>query len=102
MRDVSARHAVGRTRSVWAGAARTVAVVATVVAVSAVSVAAYGTWRLADKAQDGAIDIGQAAPSLAALDGAFNVLLVGADNAPGQRSFGERRDATLNDELHEP
>ncbi len=97
MRDVSARHAVGRTRSVWAGVARTVAVAATVVAVSAVSVAAVGTWRLTGKAQDGAIDIGQAPPSLAALDGAFNVLLVGADNAPGQRSFGERRDATLND-----
>lgn len=97
MRDVSARHAVGRTRSVWAGVARTIAVTATVVAVSAVSIAAYGTWSLAHKAQVGALDIGQAPPSLAALDGAFNVLLVGADNAPGQRSFGERRDATLND-----
>jgi LCP family protein required for cell wall assembly len=31
------------------------------------------------------------------MDGAFNVLLVGADNAPGQSSWGASRQATLND-----
>jgi LCP family protein required for cell wall assembly len=34
---------------------------------------------------------------VSALKGAFNVLLVGADNAPGQKSFGMKRDGTLND-----
>jgi LCP family protein required for cell wall assembly len=31
------------------------------------------------------------------MNGAFNVLLVGADNAPGQKTWGGSRDATLND-----
>lgn len=93
----AARHATGRTRSIWAGALKALVVVTTVVAVSSVSVAAYGAWRLSEKVGSSAIALGDPVPSIAALDGAFNVLLVGADNEPGQHSFGERRDATLND-----
>ncbi len=92
------RHAAGRPRSIWSGLLRTLLVIATVVAVSSVSVAAYATWRIDRKIGAGSIDLGgDSVPSIAALDGAFNVLLVGADNAPGQHSFGERRDGTLND-----
>jgi LCP family protein required for cell wall assembly len=94
----AARHAVGATRSIWAGVARVLLVMVTVVAVSSVSVAAYGAWHLSRKFQDNSVSLGdEPVPSISALKGAFNVLLVGADNAPGQHSFGEARDGTLND-----
>lgn len=94
----SARHAVGRTRSIWAGIGRVLLVMVTVVAISSVSVAAYGAWHLGQKVSGNSISLGDdPVPDIAALDGAFNVLLVGADNSPGQHSFGESRDATLND-----
>ena len=52
-----------------------------------------------EKVRNGAISLGngQPIPNLAALNGAFNVLLVGADNAPGQRAFGAAAHGTLND-----
>jgi LCP family protein required for cell wall assembly len=93
-----ARHAVGRTRSIWSRVARVLLVAVAVIAISSVSVAAYGAWHLSRKVAEGSISLGNdPIPNIAALGGAFNVLLVGADNAPGQRSFGEARDGTLND-----
>lgn len=97
-RPPGARHAAGAIRSVWPAVFRLLAVVSAVLLVSVGSVAAYSTWRLAEKVKDGAIPIpGQTIPSIAALDGSFNVLLVGADNAVGQHSFGKAREAALND-----
>ena len=95
----AARHAVGRTRSIWGGIGRTLLVMITVLAISSVSVAAYGAWHLTEKFKANAVSLGDGnkIPSITALNGAFNVLLVGADNAPGQKSFGGARDATLND-----
>jgi LCP family protein required for cell wall assembly len=95
----AARHAVGRTRSIWGGIGRTLLVLVTVLAVSSVSVAAYGAWHLTEKFRNNAVSLGDdnQIPNIAALNGAFNVLLVGADNAPGQKHFGEAREATLND-----
>lgn len=95
----AARHAVGRPRSIWSAVGRTLLVMITVLAISSVSVAAYGAWRLSEKVRNGAISLGDGAPipNIVALNGAFNVLLVGADNAPGQHSFGAARDGTLND-----
>jgi LCP family protein required for cell wall assembly len=95
----AARHAVGRTRSIWGGIGRTVLVMVTVLAISSVSVAAYGVWHLTAKFKEGSVSLGpdNKIPSIGALNGAFNLLLVGADNAPGQKDFGEARDATLND-----
>ena len=95
----AARHAVGRTRSIWGGMGRTILVMVTVLAISSVSVAAYGAWHLTSKFQTNAVSLGagNTVPNITALNGAFNVLLVGADNSPGQKSFGAGRDATLND-----
>jgi LCP family protein required for cell wall assembly len=95
----AARHAVGRTRSIWGGFGRTLLVMVTVFAISSVSVAAYGVWHLTEKFKTNAVSLGPGneVPNIAALNGAFNVLLVGADNAPGQKHFGEAREATLND-----
>ncbi len=98
-RGSTARHATGRTRTIWAGIAKTVAVLVTVVAVSSVSVAAYGAWRLDSSIGTNTVALSpkDAKASLTAMNGAFNVLLVGADNAPGQKTWGASRDATLND-----
>jgi LCP family protein required for cell wall assembly len=95
----AARHAVGRTRSIWGGLGRTLLVMVAVVAISSVSVAAYGVWHLTSKFQTNAVSLGKdnAIPNIAALNGAFNMLLVGADNSTGQKGFGAARDATLND-----
>ncbi|MFD1722925.1 LCP family protein [Amnibacterium endophyticum] len=77
---------------------RVVAAAVAVLLVSGGSLAAYSTWRLTEKVQQHAIALpGENVPSVAALDGSFNVLLVGADNAAGQHSFGKAREATLND-----
>jgi LCP family protein required for cell wall assembly len=94
----AARHAAGGPRTIWGGIGRTLLVLVTVLAISSVSVAAYGAWHLTSKFQTNAVDIGNGKPvEIAAMDGAFNVLLVGADNAPGQKHFGAKRDGTLND-----
>jgi LCP family protein required for cell wall assembly len=95
----AARHAVGRPRTIWGGLGRTILVMVTVLAISSVSVAAYGAWHLSEKFKTNSVSLGpdNEVPNIAALNGAFNVLLVGADNAPGQKHFGEARDGTLND-----
>ena len=92
-----ARHASGRARSIWPGLLRTLLVALTVAAVSCGSIAAIAVWRLGQQVGGGAVDIGQPKPDVKALDGAFTVLLVGADNAPGQSSFGAARVSALND-----
>ncbi|MGN6445776.1 LCP family protein [Amnibacterium sp.] len=95
----AARHAVGRTRSIWGGIGRTILVMVAVFAISSMSVAAYGVWHLSSKFSSNAVSLGKgnAVPSVTALDGAFNVLLVGADNSPNQKGFGAARQGTLND-----
>ncbi|WP_375400809.1 LCP family protein [uncultured Amnibacterium sp.] len=94
------RH-VARRRRPLLTAVKVLAATLAVVLVSTLGVAGFEAWRVGRELSDGAVDIGngsKAAPvSIAAMRGAFNVLLVGADNAPGQKHFGEARDATLND-----
>lgn len=94
----SARHAVGRSRTIWPTVLRLVAVGLAVILVSGGSLIAWSTWHLTVKVRQHAIALpGETAPPITALDGAFNVLLVGADNSSGQTSFGAARQATLND-----
>ena len=92
-----AQHASGRTRSIWPGVLRTLLVALTVVAVSGASVAAIAVWRLTQEIGGRTVSIGPAVPDVSALNGAFTVLMVGADNAPGQTGFGAARSAALND-----
>jgi LCP family protein required for cell wall assembly len=92
------RHAVHHGRPAWAAALKVVAIATAVVLASTASVAAIGVWSLGRTVADNAVDISNGSvPTIAAMNGSFNVLLVGADNAPGQKSFGSSRDATLND-----
>ncbi|MGN6741802.1 MAG: LCP family protein [Amnibacterium sp.] len=98
-RRAAPRHAVHRGRSGWGAALKALAITTAVVVASTASVAAIGVWSLGRTVAANAVDItnGGAAPTIAAMDGSFNVLLVGADNAPGQKTWGASRDATLND-----
>ncbi len=86
-------------RSAWGAALKVLAITTAVVVASSASVAAIGVWSLGRTVAANAVDIsnGGSVPTIAAMNGSFNVLLVGADNAPGQKSFGGARDATLND-----
>jgi LCP family protein required for cell wall assembly len=72
-----------------------VAIAVAVAVVSATSIAAYAAWDVGHGLEQRAVGVGEGSGSI---DGAFNVLAVGADNAPGQSSasFGDRQ-ATLND-----
>lgn len=81
------------------GVFRTIAVSAAVLAVSATSVSAIGAWRLSSQLATNEVDInnGRTVAAIGPISGAFNVLLVGADNSAGQKGYGETRDATLND-----
>jgi LCP family protein required for cell wall assembly len=66
-----------------------------VVVASATSISAFAAYDLGHGLTSGAVDVGADAAST---NGAFNVLMVGADNATGQNTsqFGQRG-ATLND-----
>jgi LCP family protein required for cell wall assembly len=70
-------------------------IAAAVAVISATSITAYAAYDVGRGLEEHAVGVGGGAGSI---DGAFNVLAVGADNAPGQSSaaFGERQ-ATLND-----
>jgi LCP family protein required for cell wall assembly len=97
-RDPAARHAVHPVRSPWASAVRLIAIALAVVVASTASIAAIGVWTLSKTVAANAVDISNGEiPSIGAMDGAFNVLLVGADNAPGQKTWGASRETTLND-----
>jgi len=101
------RHAVVQHRAAsrrdalhhWLSVLRVLAAVVVVVTVSAASVAAIATWRVSQTLASDAVDIGPSGPppSIGALDGGFNVMLVGVDNAPGQSTWGAARQATMND-----
>jgi LCP family protein required for cell wall assembly len=97
-RDPAARHAVHPVRSPWASAVKLVAIALAVVVASTACIAAIGVWTLSRTVAANAVDISNGEiPSIGAMDGAFNVLLVGADNAPGQKTWGASRETTLND-----
>lgn len=81
-----------------------VGVTVAVLAVSATSIAAVATARIADNVSQAVVDInigeeGAPPPSLSDLKGGLNLLIVGTDNDANQStaSFGERDGATLND-----
>ncbi len=93
----------GHERSAVPRLVRGVAIAAVVLVVSAATVTMFAVKSVADTFQRRAVDISngstatEAPPSIGQFTGAFNVLLVGADNSSGQSGFGESRSATLND-----
>ena len=87
-------------RSGWLRVVRGALTVLVVCAVAAASVVSIAAWRLSTEVASRSVDISNgagsgdvtsvAAPSIAAMNGAFNVLLVGADNSPGRSRSGPR------------
>jgi LCP family protein required for cell wall assembly len=86
-------------RSAWAFLLRALLSAAAVVAVSVASIAAIASWNLSSTLASRAVSIdnGSSAPRIGALDGGFNVLVAGEDNAAGQQGWGSARQATMND-----
>lgn len=102
-RQLAARHVRGRSGSGARGFLRGTAIALAVVLVSGASVAAYALWDIGSGIAGNAVDIsngGNQNPHLGIgeLEGAFNMLVVGADNDANQdaSAYGER-DVTLND-----
>lgn len=81
---------------------RTVGIAVAVVLTSTVAVAGYAYTNITGQISDAAVDIGgdepvAPPPLLGAIEGGFNMLVVGTDNDSNQGlDYGER-DATLND-----
>lgn len=100
-----ARHSRDPRQGVWSRILSLVGIVVAVAVVSAGSIAAVGAWTFTSQVEANAVDIHpeedpeQAAPSIGALEGGFNVLVVAADNdsTQSQDLYGERDGATLND-----
>jgi LCP family protein required for cell wall assembly len=69
-----------------------------VVLASTASVAAIAAWQITDSFGD-SVNIqgeGEAPPSISAIDGPVNILLVGSDSGEGNPAYGDRGE-TLND-----
>ena len=101
MRAAERHRARGRWDA-WAGwltPLRTALTAVVVLAVSGATVAGIASWRVTSALASNSVNIsnGQAAPTIAEYSGAFNVLIVGEDNAPGQAGYGAARQATMND-----
>ncbi|GAB3123875.1 LCP family protein [Glaciibacter psychrotolerans] len=81
-----------------------VALALSVVLVSGAGIASIAFWKLSNAVAHNAVDISNGKggavpppPHIGSFDGGFNILAVGADNAPGQAYEAERGDGTLND-----
>lgn len=78
--------------------ARLAAIGLVVVLVAAAALAGIAIWSLSDRFQKGSVNIAEEGePQVEPLEGAFAVLVVGVDNAPGQSGEYGDRDSTLND-----
>jgi len=108
-RSTVARHATLRSRHPFVEFLAILAVVVGVVGVSATGVAAYTVWDAATTLSDNAVVLDEDVvlpPSLGAIEGAVDVLVVGTDSCDGQDvalfprcanndSPGERNDVTM-------
>ncbi|MGN6445655.1 LCP family protein [Amnibacterium sp.] len=99
-RDQVVRHArrSGRGSGALRSALRLAGIALVVVAVSAASLTAIFVHTLSSTVASHSVVLHGTHPEPPQpLSGAFNVLVVGADNAPGQHGFGAARQSTQND-----
>ncbi|MET0296337.1 MAG: LCP family protein [Microbacterium sp.] len=109
-REPLARHGVLRTRHPLMSILAILAIVVGVTVVSGAGVGAFAVWSTASAVVDGAVDIGEEGdvvpPSLGAIEGGVNLLLVGTDSCEGANAAlstacasgdtdGERNDVTM-------
>ncbi len=95
----AARHGRLRAGTGPRAVLKLVAVALAVALVSGTSVAAVAAYQLVGRLGATAVDItpeGQAPPSIGAIDGPVNILLVGSDSGEGNPAYGERGE-NLND-----
>jgi LCP family protein required for cell wall assembly len=96
--NIPARHGRLPKRGAVKPAIALVAAVLGVVLASTASVAAIAAWQITDSFGD-SVNIqgeGEAPPSISAIDGPVNILLVGSDSGEGNPAYGDRGE-TLND-----
>jgi LCP family protein required for cell wall assembly len=96
--NIPARHGRLPKRGAVNPAIALVAAVLGVVLASTASVAAIAAWQITDSFGD-SVNIqgeGEAPPSISAIDGPVNILLVGSDSGEGNPAYGDRGE-TLND-----
>lgn len=94
------RHGKLKRAAAWKAALAIVASGLAVVMVAGVSVAAIATWQLQSNIETVAIDFDSQGPppAIAAIEGGFNILLVGSDTREGQsEAFGKDPGSELND-----
>jgi LCP family protein required for cell wall assembly len=95
------RHGRLPRNSGWRGLLLAVAMVLAVVVVSAGSIAAITVYNLGTQIQDNAVDISSPddtePPQIGAINGSFNLLVVGVDNDVDQDAAYGEREGVLND-----
>jgi LCP family protein required for cell wall assembly len=96
--NIRARHGRLARRSAVKPVLAVIASVLGVVLASTGSVAAIAVWQFSNALGPGVVieSEGEAAPSIGAIDGPVNILLVGSDSGGGNASYGERGE-NLND-----
>lgn len=98
MMEPIARHGRQRRHSAAAAILRLLGIGIVVAIVSGISVAAIASWQLTSSLKPSVDLVGQdeVPPSIGAIPGGVNLLLVGSDSAQGDPAFGERGE-NLND-----
>jgi len=102
MSSSQVQHGRQRTPSRVGLVMRTIGIAVAVALVSTVAVAGYAYTNITGQISAAAVDIGGdepvvAPPFLGAIEGGFNMLVVGTDNDSNQGTAYGERDATLND-----
>src|SRR5690554_515628 len=93
------RHGRLRRSNPWLAVVKFLAAAVAVVLVSGVSVAGYAIWNIESEIETVTL-VGETPgppPQLGALEGGFNVLLVGSDRCENPESCRDRGGANLND-----
>ena len=95
------RHGRSPQGSVWRGALKVIGLAVVVGLVSTLSIAGLSVWDLSNRIVDNAVDItnpdDNTPPQIGAINGSFNLLVVGVDNDTEQDAAYGERDTTLND-----
>jgi len=94
-----ARHGRLKRSAAWKMALAVIASSLAVVFVAGASVAGIAAWQLQSNIETAEIpfDAGEAPPPIGAIEGGFNILIVGSDTREGQGGIGGYETATLND-----
>ena len=94
-----ARHGRLKRDAAWKSVLAIIASSLAVVLVAGVSVAGIAAWQLqsAIDTEEIPFDTGDAPPPIAAIEGGFNILIVGSDTREGQGDAFGKESSTLND-----